>query len=135
MGLREVATFTTFHCVLNRNQWAPRALALRLLHQLIVTDGPVVIAIAETIERRWGARIRTRHLSRSAPFQSWPLRQSLMPALDLRYAPGANPLARLRVGAPVPDRPGTLGTLCLREWTSAQAADGLARQMLIQVSR
>src|SRR5688500_4741863 len=61
MGLREIATFTTFHRVLNRNRWSPRDLARRLLHQLIaifVPAGPVVIAIDETIERRWGARIR-----------------------------------------------------------------------------
>ena len=30
LGLREIATFTTFHRVLNRNRWAPRDLARRL---------------------------------------------------------------------------------------------------------
>ncbi|ANY82778.1 hypothetical protein BB934_35365 (plasmid) [Microvirga ossetica] len=67
LGLREIATFTTFHRVLNRNRWAPRDLARRLLHQLITTfvpEGPVVIAIDETIERRWGARIRARGIYR-----------------------------------------------------------------------
>ena len=67
MGLREIATFTTFHRVLNRNRWAPRDLACRLLHQLVETfvpAGPVVIAIDETIERRWGARIRARGIYR-----------------------------------------------------------------------
>jgi hypothetical protein len=67
MGLREIATFTTFHRVLNRNRWAPRDLARRLLHQLVETfvpAGPVVIAIDETIERRWGARIKARGIYR-----------------------------------------------------------------------
>jgi len=67
MGLREIATFTTFHRVLNRNRWAPHDLARRLLHQLITTfvpEGPVVMAIDETIERRWGARIRVRGIYR-----------------------------------------------------------------------
>jgi hypothetical protein len=67
MGLREIATFTTFHRVLNRNRWAPREIARRLLHQLVdtfVPEGPVVIAIDETIERRWGARIRARGIYR-----------------------------------------------------------------------
>jgi DDE superfamily endonuclease len=67
LGLREIATFTTFHRVLNRNRWAPRDLARRLLHQLItafVPEGPVVMAIDETIERRWGARIRARGIYR-----------------------------------------------------------------------
>ena len=67
LGLREIATFTTFHRVLNRNRWAPRDLARRLLHQLVeifVPEGPVVMAIDETIERRWGARIRARGIYR-----------------------------------------------------------------------
>jgi hypothetical protein len=67
MGLREIATFTTFHRVLNRNRWAPRDLARRLLHQLVETfvpTGPVVLAIDETIERRWGARIKARGIYR-----------------------------------------------------------------------
>ncbi|WP_230533860.1 IS701 family transposase, partial [Microvirga roseola] len=67
MGLRESATFTNFHRVLNRNRWAPRDLARRLLHQLItafVPAGPVVMAIDETIERRWGARIKARGIYR-----------------------------------------------------------------------
>ncbi len=57
LGLREISTFTTFHRVLNRNRWVPRDLACRLLHQLItsfVPEGPVAMAIDETIERRWG---------------------------------------------------------------------------------
>jgi hypothetical protein len=72
MGLREVATFTTFHRVLNRNRWSSRDLARRLLHLLVETfvpAGPVVMAIDETIERRWGARIRTRGIY---PIQSAP---------------------------------------------------------------
>src|SRR3712207_5237334 len=67
MGLREIATFTTFHRVLNRNRWSPRDLARRLLHQLVETFVPaglVVMAIDETIERRWGTRIRGRGIYR-----------------------------------------------------------------------
>jgi hypothetical protein len=67
LGLREISTFTTFHRVLNRNRWAPRDLAGRLLHQLVgafVPEGPVVMAIDETIERRWGAKIRARGIYR-----------------------------------------------------------------------
>jgi hypothetical protein len=67
IGLRETATFTTFHRVLNRNRWSGRHLAVRLLHRLVETfvpEGPVVIAIDETIERRWGARIKARGIYR-----------------------------------------------------------------------
>jgi DDE superfamily endonuclease len=67
VGLREITTFTTFHRVLNRNRWSGRHLALLLLQVLVeafVPKGPVVIAIDETIERRWGARIRARGIYR-----------------------------------------------------------------------
>jgi hypothetical protein len=82
MGLREIATF---HRVLNRNRWARHDLARRLLHQLITTfvpEGPVVMAIDETIERRWGARIRARGIYRD------PVRSShgpLVKASGLRW--------------------------------------------------
>jgi hypothetical protein len=67
MGLRQIPTFTSFHRVLNRDRWAPRALAeclLRLLVAAFVPDGPVVIGLDETIERRWGARIKARGIYR-----------------------------------------------------------------------
>ena len=67
MGLREKTTFTNFHRVLNRNRWSGRACARRLLTLLItavVPSGPVVIGIDETIERRWGAKIKARGIYR-----------------------------------------------------------------------
>src|SRR3954464_908159 len=67
VGLGQVPTFTDYHRVLNRNRWAGRAAAARLLHPLLaafVPDGPVVIGIDETIERRWGARIKARGIYR-----------------------------------------------------------------------
>src|SRR4051794_23490361 len=67
VGLGQVPTFTNYHRVLNRNRWSGRAVARRLLHLLLATfapEGPVVIGIDETIERRWGARIRARGIYR-----------------------------------------------------------------------
>ena len=67
LGLREVTGFTNFHRVLNRNRWSSRAAAKRLLHLLLgtfVPDGPVIIGIDETIERRWGAKIKARGIYR-----------------------------------------------------------------------
>ena len=67
LGLREIATFTTFHRVLNRNRWSGRRLAQALLHLLIAAfapEGPVVVGIDETIERRWGAKIKARGVYR-----------------------------------------------------------------------
>jgi hypothetical protein len=67
MGLRHGPTFTNFHRVLNRNRWSSRALARRLLGLLVaalVPHGPVVIGIDETLERRWGRRIKARGIYR-----------------------------------------------------------------------
>src|SRR3954464_10044538 len=67
VGLGRAPTFTNYHRVLNRNRWSGRAAARRLLHLLLAAfapEGPVVIGIDETIERRWGAQIRARGIYR-----------------------------------------------------------------------
>jgi len=67
VGLGQAPTFTTYHRVLNRNRWSGRAAAERLLRLLLAAfapDGPVVVGIDETIERRWGARIGARGIYR-----------------------------------------------------------------------
>src|SRR5215210_6940513 len=66
-GLGQAPTFTNYHRVLNRNRWSGRTAARRLLRLLLATfgaDGPVVIGIDETIERRWGPTIRARGIYR-----------------------------------------------------------------------
>jgi hypothetical protein len=139
MGLREIATFTTFHRVLNRNRWSPRDLARRLLHQLVATfvpAGPVVMAIDETIERRWGTRIRARGIYRD------PVRSShghFIKASGLRWI-------SLMLLTPVPwaGRVWALPFLTVLAPSERYARErGLrhklltdwARQMLIQVAR
>ena len=68
VGLRE-ATFTNPHRVLNRSRWSGRTAARCLLGLLVaafVPDEPVLVGVKprglpdvnETIERRWGARIK-----------------------------------------------------------------------------
>ena len=67
VGLRGAATFTNYHRVLNRSRWSGRAAARCLLGLLVaafVPNGPVVVGIDETIERRWGARIKARGIYR-----------------------------------------------------------------------
>ena len=61
MGLGEAAGFAVYHRVLSHGHWCSRALAHRLLLLLVaafVPDGPVVLALDDTLERRWGRRIR-----------------------------------------------------------------------------
>ena len=67
MGLGEERQFRRYHEVLGRARWDARAVARRLLlHVLdrLLPSGPVVIGIDDTIERRWGAKIRARGIYR-----------------------------------------------------------------------
>ena len=67
VGLRGAATFTNYHRVLNRSRWSSQAAARCLLGLLVaayVPSGPVVVGIDETLERRWGARIKARGIYR-----------------------------------------------------------------------
>src|SRR3954454_12766841 len=67
VGLGQAPTFTNYHRVLNRNRWSGRVAAERLLRLLLAAfapEGPGVVGIDETIERRWGARIGARGISR-----------------------------------------------------------------------
>lgn len=68
MGLEQVAHFSNYHRVLNRNRWSSRWLSRRLFGLLVdafvPNDEPVVIGLDDTIERRWGARIKARGIYR-----------------------------------------------------------------------
>jgi len=139
MGLRQSPTFTNFHRVLNRNRWAPRALAQRLLARLVaafVPEGPVVIGLDETIERRWGPRITARGIDRD------PVRSSrghFVKASGLRWIS-----AMLLVPIPWAGRVWALPVLTAlapsERWAKAQGRrhkrlTGIGRQMLLQLAR
>jgi hypothetical protein len=67
MGLDERPGFAVYHRVLSMGGWSSRAVAHRLLLLLVavlVPKGPVVVGLDDTIERRWGAKIRARGISR-----------------------------------------------------------------------
>ena len=66
-GRAGVGAFASYHQILNRARWDPRAVARRLLLLLVerlVPEGPVVIGMDDTIERRWGRRIAARGIYR-----------------------------------------------------------------------
>jgi hypothetical protein len=67
MGRDRDPTFTNYHRVLNRNRWSSRWIArclFRLLVSTFVPNGPVVIGLDDTLERRWGAKIKARGIYR-----------------------------------------------------------------------
>src|SRR4051795_9397382 len=67
MGLDQEAGFAVYHRVLSTGRWSSRAIAHRLLLLLVaalVPQGPVVIGLDDTIERRWGAKIKARGIYR-----------------------------------------------------------------------
>jgi hypothetical protein len=59
--------FQTYHRVLNRARWSARRAGRTLLRMLVdtfVADGPVVLGVDDTIERRRGAKIAARGIYR-----------------------------------------------------------------------
>jgi hypothetical protein len=67
MGLADEPGFGRYHEALNRARWDSRDVARRLLRHLLDVlwpDGEVVIAIDDTIERRWGTKIKARGIYR-----------------------------------------------------------------------
>lgn len=67
VGRSGSSRFSSYHRVLSRAQWSTREAARRLLAKLtdrFVGEGPVVIGIDDTIERRWGPKIEARGIYR-----------------------------------------------------------------------
>jgi hypothetical protein len=67
MGLADQPGFGRYHEALNRARWDARDVARRLLLHLLAVlwpDGEVVIAVDDTVERRWGAKIKARGIYR-----------------------------------------------------------------------
>ena len=66
-GLRRERHFVNYHRVLNRAAWSPllaSRLLLRLLIETFAPNGPVVLGLDDTIERRRGKRIAARGIYR-----------------------------------------------------------------------
>jgi len=66
-GLDRERRFTTYHRVLNRVAWSPRAasrILLGLLLDAFAPTGPVVLGLDDTIERRRGKRIAAKGIYR-----------------------------------------------------------------------
>src|SRR5919206_410183 len=67
LGLGQTSSFALYHRVLSTARWSSRVVAhhlLRLLVAAFVPRGPVVIGLDDTIERRWGLKIKARGIYR-----------------------------------------------------------------------
>jgi hypothetical protein len=69
LGQSDGPQFQNFHRVLNRTVWSCREagqVLLGLLIEAFSPEGPLVFGLDETIERRWGGRIKARGIYRDA---------------------------------------------------------------------
>lgn len=71
VGLSRLKAYHKYHRVLSRARWSPREAARRLLILLVrrfvpkgPLEGPVVVGFDDTIERRWGPKIKARGIYR-----------------------------------------------------------------------
>lgn len=67
MGLGQTEQFQRYHRVLNRAAWSGREASRVLMSALVrafVPDGPLVIGVDETLERRWGKKIAAKGIYR-----------------------------------------------------------------------
>jgi hypothetical protein len=139
MGLSDERHFQTYHRVLNRAVWSSLEVSRILLGMLVstfATAGTLVLGLDETIERRWGAKIKARGIyrdpvrsSRSHFVKASGLRWlSLMLLVPIPWAEKVWALPFLTVLAPSERyyRDRARGHKKLTDW---------ARQMLLQVRR
>src|SRR2546430_8728454 len=85
MGLSQEPRFQKYHRVLNRAQWSSLAIArvlLALLVHTFVAEGPVVIGVDDTLERRRGAKIKAKGIYRDPVRSS---RSHVVKASGLRW--------------------------------------------------
>jgi hypothetical protein len=67
MGLRHSRHFQNYHRVLNRARWSSRTLSqilLRVVLEVFVPQGPIVLGLDDTLERRRGEKIKAKGISR-----------------------------------------------------------------------
>ena len=85
MGLDQHKQFHRYHRVLSRASWSSREasrILLGLLVEVFVPQGPLVLGIDETLERRWGKKISAKGVYRD-PVRS--TRENFVKASGLRW--------------------------------------------------
>ncbi|NJN05306.1 MAG: transposase [Rhodobacteraceae bacterium] len=67
MGLRQSPHFQNYHRVLNRARWSSRAMSqtlLRMVLEVFAPQGPIVLGLDDTLERRRGEKITAKGIYR-----------------------------------------------------------------------
>src|SRR5690348_4512009 len=95
--------FSAYHQVLNRARWSPlkasRQLLFLILEAFVQAGGTLDIVIDETLERRWGAKIRKRgHYRDSARSRPRARGEQSGLAVDRAGGGGAGPLDAAALG-------------------------------------
>src|SRR3712207_7261276 len=92
VALEQERQSCSYHRVLNRAAWSGKEAArvlLGLLVEALVPDGPLVLGVDETLERRRGRKIAAKgSLPRPAALDPRALRQDERPQMELRGAFG-----------------------------------------------
>ena len=128
-GLEQAVHFARYHAVLNRACWSALAVSRVLLARLVAafaSTGPVVIGLDDTIERRWGGRIKARGIYRD------PVRSShghFVKTSGLRWLSAMLlvPVPWAGLGLAIAHRPLSLRALCCRAWHPPQEAHRLGQ--------
>ena len=69
LGLKDISNWDLYHRVLSRAKWSPLSCSRNLLQLLIkrlLCSTTLVLAMDETIERRWGPKIKARGIYRDS---------------------------------------------------------------------
>jgi hypothetical protein len=85
MGLEDDPHFQNYHRVLNRAVWSSLGtggILLNLLVTAFAPSGPLILGLDDTIERRWGAKIKARGIYRDPVRSS---RNHVVKASGLRW--------------------------------------------------
>ena len=112
LGLQAEGDWARYHHVLSQASWSTLAVSRVLLAELVqhlVPTGPLHLAIDETLERRWGAKIETLGVYRD-PVRS-QLTESLPPKWGQLASLEALNLADNQLTGPLPTELGQLTNL------------------------
>lgn len=128
MGLEHDARFQNYHRVLNRARWCTRSagwILLSFLLRAFAPEGPIVVGLDDTIERRWGRRIKARGIYRDSVRSSHGhfVKASGLRWLSHAFCPRSP--GRQSLGAAVSDRAYSLGAVRQECGQAAQDATRL----------